>query len=73
MNQSDRIAKDYSEGCAAGRATAAVILNDARADSDNLPQLVRALREAATNANSDDDGIRGHGIGVLFAVAEAII
>lgn len=67
------IALDYSEGCSAGRAAARVIIEVVRADSDNLPKLVRALRDASANANSDDNGVSGHGIGFLFAVAEAIV
>lgn len=67
------IAVDYSEGCSEGRNAAAVIIEAVRADSDNLPKLVRALREAAANANSDDHGVSGHGIGFLFTVAEATL
>lgn len=67
------IGLDYSEGCSAGRAAATVIIEAVRADSDHLPRLVRALREAAANANSDDNGVSGHGIGFLFAVAEAAL
>jgi hypothetical protein len=70
---SEIIARDYSEGCSEGRNTAAVIIEEVRTDRDNLPRLVRALREAAANANSDDAGISGHGIGFLSAVAEAAL
>lgn len=63
---------DYAEGCAAGRADAAVILQQTReGDTDDLPRLAFALREAAAKANSDDEGTCGHGIGFLFAVAAA--
>lgn len=63
---------DYSEGCAAGREAAMRVLREVCADgSDNLPRLVWALREAAANAGNDDDGLAGHGVGFLYAVAAA--
>lgn len=61
---------DYVEECAAGRATARQIMKEVRADPNDLVRLVWSMRAAAADVAA---GTGGHGVGFLFAVAQAAI
>ena len=52
----------YDKQCDYGRQQAAYAIDDARA-TDNLPRLVRKIRDAASDKT-------GEGIGFLFKLAE---
>mgnify|MGYP003610633901 CR=1 FL=1 len=56
----------YSEECRQGREAAAELLRSIAGDGDRLPELVRAIRDAAADES-------GRGVGFLFVIAQTAV
>jgi len=56
---------NYQQECQAGRDAAAHVLLEAK-QTDNLPRMVRAIREAAKDET-------GFGVGFLFAIGAGAV